>query len=157
MKLLNENTYISKNLNHYLKNNIKLSEGVFRVGSRSWIKLINEVRILAKNKSIDLCEDDKFIIESDMGKIGYYNNIKVLLDVPFFIHEHKGIKLFGIFINENNKVHLVEFTNRDMGSDIKNNIIIEGLKKDRNKKLLSENTTKKVIKENLNRKIAIYN
>jgi hypothetical protein len=74
----------SESLQYHLENNLDLLESVFRIGSESWLDLINEKRRLYEEGIINLSEDDIEIISSDAGKTGIYEGKEVNLDVPFF-------------------------------------------------------------------------
>ena len=83
MKLITE-TYVSENLKYHLENNLPLSETIFRSGSNSHIDLVNEVRELNNVGFIELNDEDKFIVESNLGEKAILKNGKeVLLDLPF--------------------------------------------------------------------------
>ena len=63
-------------------------EGVFRYGSDSYIDLFEEARTLHAKNKIQLSEVDQHLIENtDIGKWGEYNEMRVPLDCPFQIHE----------------------------------------------------------------------
>lgn len=79
------NGSISEGLAYHLDNNIPLMESVYRIESDAWLSLINETRSLWENNIIDLNEDDLFIISTDAGSTGIYENETVLLDVPFYV------------------------------------------------------------------------
>ena len=80
---------ISENLKYHIQNNITLNENVFRIYSREYFNIINEVRDLYKRELIKLNEEDTWLVESNLGKFGYLDNgKKVWLDVPFEIPEH---------------------------------------------------------------------
>lgn len=68
---------ISEELQYYLDNRLTLNENVFRVHSKSYLNLINEVRNLYRLGFIELNENDKWIVNSDLGKTvlseGQYN------------------------------------------------------------------------------------
>lgn len=82
MKLIS-NIKISKELNYHLKNNLTLSENVFRNYSEKFFDLINEVRDLYENNLIRLKEDDIWMVESDLGKkVILENGEEVWLDAP---------------------------------------------------------------------------
>ena len=70
---LKESVKVSEELKYHLDKKITLSENVFRTYSKSFINLINEVRSLYKRGLIELNEEDKRIVESDLAK-------KVLLE-----------------------------------------------------------------------------
>ena len=81
---LTEDVAISKNLKYHLDNGLNLSEQVFRIYSPSYFAMINEVRNLWENNFIQLSEEDKWIVESDMGKVALLEDGRqVFLDVPF--------------------------------------------------------------------------
>lgn len=83
MKLITE-TYVSENLKYHLENNLPLSETIFRSGSNSHIDLVNEVRELHNVGFIKLNDEDKFIVESNLGeKVTLKNGKEILLDLPF--------------------------------------------------------------------------
>ena len=97
---------ISENLKYHIKNNITLNENVFRIYSREYFNIINEVRDLYKRNLINLNEEDIWLVESNLGKFGYLENgKKVWLDIPFEIpeylteakHRGKNVKLNSPF------------------------------------------------------------
>jgi hypothetical protein len=74
----------SESLQYHLENGLNLYESVYRIGSESWVGLVNEVRSLHESGSLSLSEEDLEIISTDAGRIGIYEGKEVLLDVPFF-------------------------------------------------------------------------
>lgn len=77
MKLLrfNEHKEVSKNLEYHIKEQIPLCESILQVGSESYLDLVNEMRRLHLNGSIEVCEADKFILERlQTGKKGTFKN-----------------------------------------------------------------------------------
>lgn len=86
--ILNKNVPISENLQYHLDNKIPLSENVFRIYSESYFDLINEVRDLYKNEQIQLPLEDKWIVESDLGrKVMLTTGDEVYLDAPIYEDE----------------------------------------------------------------------
>jgi len=87
--VLNESVEISDELKYHLENSLTLNENVFRVYSKSYFNLINEVRDLYYSGIIDLeDEDDIWIVGSNLGESVTLNNGKVVyLDAPFEIEE----------------------------------------------------------------------
>jgi hypothetical protein len=83
MKRIKDFQSFSENLNYHFSNSISLSESVFRPGSESWLNLINESRELHLAGTINLSEDELWIVETDLGNKGIYENDEVLLDFPF--------------------------------------------------------------------------
>jgi hypothetical protein len=98
MRLL-ENVEISDNLKYHLDNGLNLHENVFRVYSKSYFDLINEVKILYENNQIAVIDDDAELLETDIGQLAEYNGKLVKLDAPFPLikklneAEHKGKKV----------------------------------------------------------------
>jgi hypothetical protein len=83
MKLMTE-TYVSDNLKYHLKNNLPLSETIFRGGSNSHINLVKEVRELHNAGFIKLNDEDKWLVESNLGeKVTLKNGKEIFLDLPF--------------------------------------------------------------------------
>ena len=74
----------SESLQYHLENNLGLLESIYRIGSESWIGLVNETRTLHEKGLLNLSEEDAFIISTDAGKTGIYEGKEVYLDVPFF-------------------------------------------------------------------------
>jgi len=97
---------VSEELRYHLENNLTLTENVFRIYSDSYFNLINEVRNLYRLGFIKLNENDKWIIESDLGKsILLESGERVWLDAPFeevlplneALHRGKNVKLGSPF------------------------------------------------------------
>ncbi len=125
----NRNIYDFERFNYHLKNNLSLSESVFRIGSESWFQMINESRELWENNVLDFGEDDLFFLQSDLGRRDFFEGVEVWLDVPFLeedLHEaeYRGRKVnlnrpfrtpggprkFGVYTkNDSGKVVLVRF------------------------------------------------
>ena len=80
---LKESVKVSDELRYHLDKKIPLSENVFKEYSKSFINLINEVRQLYKYDLIDLSDEDRSIVESDLGKKVILENGQVVyLEVP---------------------------------------------------------------------------
>ena len=79
---------VSKNLQFHLDNNLTLTENVFRIYSKSYFDLINEVRELYDKEKIKLSDEDAWIVESDLGKkVLLENGEEVWLDAPIYEEE----------------------------------------------------------------------
>jgi hypothetical protein len=125
---------ISEGLLYHIEHNIPLMESVYRIESHQWLKTINEARSLWEENIIDLNEDDVFLISTDAGEFGIFEDEEVMLDVPFMPDdeleerlneaEYKGRKVdlnkpfrttggprkFAVYTkNDNGKVVLVRF------------------------------------------------
>lgn len=83
--VLKENVVISDKLEYHLKNRITLSENIFRIYSNSYFELINEVRNLYKQGLIRLNDEDRFLVESDLGEEAILEDgTVVFLDAPIY-------------------------------------------------------------------------
>ena len=81
--ILKENVEISEALQYHIDNGLSLTDNVFRVYSESYFDLVNEVRGLYNEGAIDLNEEDKLMVESDLGKRVKIGNEIVYLDAPY--------------------------------------------------------------------------
>lgn len=104
--VLKESVEITENLRYHLENEITLSENIFRIYSESFFDLINEVRNLSEFNLINLNDEDRWLIESDLGKsITLDNGEVVYLDAPYELeeplneakHRGKNVKLNSPF------------------------------------------------------------
>lgn len=98
--VLTESIYTTDELKYHLDNGINLSENVFRIYSDSFFDLINEARDLHNRGLLYLNEEDRWLIESDLGeKITLKNGDVIYLDAPFEIEDnlteavHRGKKV----------------------------------------------------------------
>jgi hypothetical protein len=74
---------ISEDMRYHLNNQIQLHENIFRPGSKSYINLIHEARILWKQGIIELKGKDKKLFENtDLGRFGVFRGEIVPLDLP---------------------------------------------------------------------------
>lgn len=74
----------SEGLQYHLENDLGLLESVYRIGSRSWLDLVNEKRTLHESGLVNLSEEDLHVISTDAGRIGTFEGEEVYLDVPLF-------------------------------------------------------------------------
>lgn len=90
---------VSENLKYHLEKGINLHENIFRIYSKAYFDLINEVRNLYERDEIALNDEDAELLETDIGQLAEYNGKIVRLDAPFAIKEkineaeHKGKKV----------------------------------------------------------------
>tara|TARA_Y100000592_G_C5396990_1_gene281168 strand:- start:92 stop:721 length:630 start_codon:yes stop_codon:yes gene_type:complete len=93
------NKEVSPELKYHVKNNIPISENIFRLGSKKNILLFKEVRNLLNEENIIVnnYNDLTLIEETDIGDFDYYNGKLVPLDCPFEYTlseaEYKGKKV----------------------------------------------------------------
>jgi hypothetical protein len=81
--ILKKNVEISEALQYHIDNGLSLTDNVFRVYSESYFDLVNEVRVLYNEGVIDLNEEDRLMVESDLGKRVKIGNEIVYLDAPY--------------------------------------------------------------------------
>jgi GTP-binding protein Era len=75
--------FISEGMFYHIENNLPINDSIYRPQSMMFLKLFVEARGLYDNKQLILCESDKYYFdETDLGKFGNYNGIKVPLDLP---------------------------------------------------------------------------
>jgi len=82
MRLVKE-AKISENLKYHLDNNLSLCENIFRICSKSYFDLINEVRDLYDQDFIEVNDEDAELLETDIGTVVEHNGEVFFLDVPF--------------------------------------------------------------------------
>ena len=84
--VLNENLgtkiIMTENMKHHVDNKVPLTENAFRYSSEAFINLWAEARTLYEQKAIFLNDIDKaFLRDTDLGKFGIYEGVKVPLDL----------------------------------------------------------------------------
>jgi hypothetical protein len=81
--LLETKAPISEGLRYHIENGVSLQDNVFRIGSKKYLQLFAEARMLNEWKTISLDENSLHLIENtDIGKFGIYEGKKVPLDLP---------------------------------------------------------------------------
>jgi len=120
--ILRENSNVSDSLKYHIDNGLTLTNNIFKVYSESYFDLVNEVRELFNEGKIDLNEEDRLMIESDLGIKVKIGKEYVYLDAPY-IHESeedilteskntKGNKKFAVYTKgKNGGVKKVTFNN----------------------------------------------
>ncbi len=81
--MLKENVDISTDLQYHIDNKMSLTNNIFRVYSKKYFDLINEVRELYNQGLIDLNEEDTMMVESDTGVVVEIDGQEYYLDAPF--------------------------------------------------------------------------
>jgi hypothetical protein len=81
--IIKEGVEVTPELRYHIDNEISLYENEFRIGSKKYAELINEVRELYNKGKITLCSDDEEIINSDAGVVDLYEGEEVYLDMPY--------------------------------------------------------------------------
>ena len=98
-----EDIEISREMEYHLRNQIPLSENIFRIYSDKYFDLINEARHLYNENLLELNDEDAWLVESDLGKkVLLENGEEVYLDAPIYEEdlwelvseaEHRGRKV----------------------------------------------------------------
>lgn len=102
--VLKEESEVSDSLRYHIENNLSLTDNIYRVYSESYFKLVNEVRSLWKQNKIYLNQEDRLMVESNLGEKIIVNGELVYLDAPFILEyeteedilreaEHRGKKV----------------------------------------------------------------
>lgn len=89
--VLTEGAQASENLIYHINEGLTLSENVFRIYSDEFFNLINEVRNLYQLGLIHLNEEDKWIVNSNIGETALYEGETVWLDIPFEIEDDEDM------------------------------------------------------------------
>ena len=92
---------LSEGLKYHIDNSLTLMESVYRIESDAWLRLVNEARSLWEDNILDLDDDDLFLISTDAGRIGVYEDREVLLDIPFVDEEINEAEYKGKKVNLN--------------------------------------------------------
>jgi hypothetical protein len=141
--VITESVEISEGLNYMVQKQVPLEENIYRPYSDEYFNLINEVRDLYKNNSITLCEDDEWLINTNVGETAIYEGDTVWLDIPFEIEEEEyivseaeyrgrkvklgspfrtpgGPKKFAVYV-KNDKGNVIKVTFGDPNLRVRNN------------------------------------
>jgi hypothetical protein len=89
--VLKKGAKTSESLKYHINEGLTLSENVYRIYSDEFFNLINEVRNLYELGLIHLNEEDKWIVNTDIGKTSLYEGDTVWLDVPFEIEDDEMV------------------------------------------------------------------
>ena len=83
MALLESKAPISEGLRYHIENGVSLQENVFRIGSKKFLQLFAEARMLNEWGTIKLDENSRHLVENtDIGKFGILEGKRVPLDLP---------------------------------------------------------------------------
>jgi hypothetical protein len=81
---------VSEGMRYHLDNRIKIASNVFRVHSSEFLSLFNEARNLWKRGALAICEEDEWLLNTDIGKTAMLDGVEVLLDVPMEIDDDES-------------------------------------------------------------------
>jgi hypothetical protein len=90
MRMLVPNLKCSNELKYHIDNNIKLASNIFRVHSGNFLNIFNEARSLWKAGSLSVCEEDEWLLQTDIGKTAILNGQEVMLDLPIEIDDDES-------------------------------------------------------------------
>jgi hypothetical protein len=76
---------VSESLQYHIDNDLTLTNNIFRVYSEGYFDLVNEVRELWEDGLIKLNEEDRLMVESDLGKRVKVGDEIVYLDAPYIL------------------------------------------------------------------------
>jgi len=133
LALLESKTPISEGLRYHIENGVSLQENVFRIGSKKYLQLFAEARMLLEWGNISLDENSKFLIENtDIGKFGIYEGKKGPLDLPAIDEaeyqgkdveigkpKRGGSKAYYVYVKDGDKVKKVSFGSGGLRAKIK--------------------------------------
>jgi len=85
--VLTEKVEISESLKYHIEEGLTLTNNIFRVYSKGYFDLVNEVRRLWKESKIYLNEEDTLMVESELGQRVKIKDEYVYLDAPFIYEE----------------------------------------------------------------------
>ena len=132
--VLKENVEVSDSLKYHMDNGLSLTNNVFRVYSESYFDLVNEIRELYNEGKIELNEEDRLMVESDLGRKVKVGKEYIYLDAPYIYETKEDI------LSES-KVHKTSGGLNKFAVYVKNKT--GGIKKitfgDSNLKVISEN------------------
>ena len=90
MALLESKAPISEGLRYHIENGISLQENVFRIGSKKFLQLFAEARMLNEWGTIQLDENSLLLVENtNIGEFGILEGKRVPLDIPISISEQE--------------------------------------------------------------------
>ena len=81
--VLKEDVVISESLSYHINERISLTDNVFNTYSQKYFDLVNEVRKLWNEGKIVLNEEDRMMVESDLGIKVKIGKEYVYLDAPY--------------------------------------------------------------------------
>ena len=85
--VLTEDVKVSKELQYHINEGLTLTNNIFRAYSQKYFDLVNEVRKLWNEGKIQLNEEDKMMVESDLGVKVKIGEEYVYLDAPFIYED----------------------------------------------------------------------
>ncbi len=81
---------VSEALKYHIDNRIKLASNVFRIHSSEYLSLFNEARRLWKMGALAVCEEDEWLLGTDIGKTAMLDGVEVPLDLPIEVDDDES-------------------------------------------------------------------
>jgi len=104
--VLKEDVVISESLSYHITEKMSLTNNVFNTYSQKYFDLVNEVRKLWNEGKIDLNEEDKMMVESDLGIKVKIGKEYVYLDAPYIYETETEEDILKEEIYKRKKVEL---------------------------------------------------
>lgn len=89
--ILKEDIKISNALQYHIDNGMTLTENAFMFYSEGYFNLVNEVRDLFNEGKIDLNEEDRLMVESDLGIKVKIGKEYIYLDAPYIYETEEDV------------------------------------------------------------------
>ena len=87
---------LSEGLQYHIDKKVPLHNTIYRYGSEKHLLLVKEARRMYSRGVIDLSEDDKQLISTNLGEFGIYEGVEVPLDLPMINEEYSTLDLYNI-------------------------------------------------------------
>jgi hypothetical protein len=104
--ILKEDVKVSEILSYHINEGMSLNDNVFKTYSQKYFDLVNEVRNLWNEGKIDLNEEDKMMVESDLGVKVKIGKEYVYLDAPYIYETETEEDILKEAIHRGKKVEL---------------------------------------------------
>lgn len=100
--IIKEGVELSEGLRYHKKYNLPLVENIYLPFSDEYFLLINETRNLWKKGLVELCEDDTWLLNTNIGETSIFEGDEVWLDIPFLIEEEE-MNEYGLGLTDTEK------------------------------------------------------
>ena len=109
---------VEKAISYHLEKKVPISENIFRFHSLAFFEFYNVLRKRMNEEHLELSEEDKAILETDIGEFGEYFGDSVPLDLPMIDEEDEknppigkpkrgGPKKFYVYVKDGDKIKKV--------------------------------------------------
>ena len=104
--ILKEDVKISESLSYHINEGVSLTDNIYRAYSQKYFDLVNEVRKLWNEGKIDLNEEDRMMVESDLGIKVKVGKEYVYLDAPYIYETETEEDILQEAMHRGKKVEL---------------------------------------------------